>query len=525
MNNACRDGNIVCCAPRRYHCMLKTKIILNTLLLTCVSLLLRCVGLYFQVILTDRLGTEGLGLFQLVLSVHTLAVTVAVSGIRYAAARLVSEELGAGRPSGVRGVMLRCLTLALVCGAVSCTLVRMFAVNFAAALTGEPRVASSLRVLAFGLPFLALSSAISGYFTAVLRVAKASEAQVLEQVSMIALTLILLPAGSCTAIEEACVKVCIAAVAADVLSFIVSLVLYLHDRAKYGESGGRPAPDCGRRLAGLAIPLALTSYARTALSTLRHVLVPKGLERHGYSPEKALSAFGTLHGMTFPVLTFPSALFYAVSDVLIPNLTEAQMRGNTEKAGHIVSYILRLCFVFSVGVSAVFLAFGNELALAVFKNRDAGNYIVALSPLVLVMYMDSVADGMLKGLGEQFYSMLINIADAAMSLLLVFYIIPAAGMRGYLAIILFSECFNFTLSMRRLSKTVPVSVSARDIFSPPLCAAAGICIARAVLQLCGLGLIPSGFSCVLHIVFSGLIYAALLRSVSPATVSLSFPPL
>ena len=55
--------------------------------LTLGSLLLRCAGLVYQVMLAGRLQAEGLGLFQLVLSVYGLAVSLAAAGIRYVATR------------------------------------------------------------------------------------------------------------------------------------------------------------------------------------------------------------------------------------------------------------------------------------------------------------------------------------------------------------------------------------------------------------------------------------------------------
>jgi stage V sporulation protein B len=85
----------------------------NTLLLTAASLVLRTAGLYLQSYISGKVGAEGVGLFQLILSVQSLAVTLATSGIRYSVTRLVSEELGSLRQDGVRPVMKRALHILL----------------------------------------------------------------------------------------------------------------------------------------------------------------------------------------------------------------------------------------------------------------------------------------------------------------------------------------------------------------------------------------------------------------------------
>ena len=97
----------------------KRRLIVNTALLTGSSLLMSCIGMAFQVWLVGRIGEAGIGLYQLVLSVSFLCATVAISGIRFAATRLISEELGRENPGGVRGAMLRCVAYALFFGLAS----------------------------------------------------------------------------------------------------------------------------------------------------------------------------------------------------------------------------------------------------------------------------------------------------------------------------------------------------------------------------------------------------------------------
>ena len=53
---------------------------------------------------------------------------------------------------------------------------------------------------------------------------------------------------------------------------------------------------------------------------------------------------------------------------------------------------------------------------------------------------------MLKGLGLHLSSMLINVTDAALTLVCVFFLLPRFGVRAYIAVLYGSECFNFVLS-------------------------------------------------------------------------------
>jgi len=66
------------------------------------------------------------------------------------------------------------------------------------------------------------------------------------------------------------------------------------------------------------------------------------------------------------------------------------------------------------------------------------------------MYLDTATDALLKGLGEQVYSMNVNIADALLSVVLVFFLVPRIGIHGYVVTIYVTEIFNAALSIARL---------------------------------------------------------------------------
>ena len=65
----------------------------NAALLTGADVVLRLAGLGLRIWLANALGGEGMGLYQLVLAVYSLFVTLATAGVSVAATRLMAEEL------------------------------------------------------------------------------------------------------------------------------------------------------------------------------------------------------------------------------------------------------------------------------------------------------------------------------------------------------------------------------------------------------------------------------------------------
>lgn len=420
---------------------------------TLLSLLLRLASIFTQSRMAESLGAEGLGLLQLAMSVQALAVTLAMSGIRYSATRLIAQELGLGRGERVRRVTRACTLYALGFSLPAMAGSFLLAGPLAR-FAGDLRIAPALRLLSLGLPFLSLNGVLGGYFTAVGRPWKGTAVQLFEQLCGTALILLFLSRAN-RGTTGGCAAVAGAVAAGDLASLLLALCLYWRDLKRI-PGADRPCPPfpMAGRLLRLSLPLAFSSYARSALSTLRSMLVPKTLRRSGVGAARALEIYGVVGGMVMPVLTFASVFFLALSEQLIPALTRAQVRRDRSGLEATAGGSLRLSLLLSSGVALVLWLLGPALGRWLYRSGEAGELIRALAPLVIVMYLDTVVDGMLKGLGLQLDSMLINLGDACLTLLAVWFLLPRFGVPAYIAILYGSECFNFLLSFLRLSRSV-----------------------------------------------------------------------
>ena len=79
---------------------LKKKIFIkNAFIMTATALILRTIGIFFRIYMSNKIGAEGMGLYQLIFSVYMLGSTFASAGICTAVTRLVTDELVCGTKS------------------------------------------------------------------------------------------------------------------------------------------------------------------------------------------------------------------------------------------------------------------------------------------------------------------------------------------------------------------------------------------------------------------------------------------
>lgn len=163
------------------------KLLTNTLLLTAAAFLMKTVAVSFNVYLTNKIGADGIGLFQLISAVYGMAITFSVAGIRLAAMRIVADNIALGKYND-RQIMRRCLVYSLICGTVIAAILAGFSGFIGSKWIGDVRSVPSLKVLSLSLPFVAMSAALNGYFTSVKKIVRYTVVQLAEQVFKIIIT-------------------------------------------------------------------------------------------------------------------------------------------------------------------------------------------------------------------------------------------------------------------------------------------------------------------------------------------------
>lgn len=490
--------------------------LLNGLLLAGTSILLQTVGISFNVYISGKIGAEGLGLYQLVNSVYRFGVTLALSGVSFASTRMVAEELAHNSMWGARRAMFRCLLYSLFFGTFAACALYFGAPVISLRWLQDERTLSALRILAVCLPFVAMSSALGGYFTAVRRVAKSASAQILEQFIRMSITVAIFQLFAPDGLEAACIALVVGGSVSEAGSCLYLFVLYLHDRAKH-DCAGQAGGHFTRRMLSISLPIALSTYLRSGLSTLQQLLIPAGLKKSGSSYDVALASYGVIQGMVMPVILFPSAFLGAFAGLLVPEMAECRAMGKTQSIEIIASRVIRMTLLFAIGTAGVLMTFSGSLGDVIYQNEEAGRYISILAPLVVVMYLDSAVDNMLKGLGEQMSNMRYNIIDSAMCVVLVYTLLPLLGIHGYLIVIFMSEIVNTSLSVHRLLKVAGVRVNLTEwVLKPALCIATASALAQLMLHL--LGLAPDGaLPLALCIAVCAVLYLFALRAVHCVT--------
>ena len=456
--------------------MKKIKILaINLIFLAVSAIAIRTVRMYFQVYMSNAIGASGVGLYQLVMSVNFFALTFASSGVRLASARLSAEAASTG--GSVMKAVRVCLGYCLFFSIAAAILTFAAAPFIGRVWLGDPRAVLAVRVAAAGLPFLALSSVYSGYFTATDRAVIYASTQLLEQFVKVLATVFLLEKCRPYGVEYVTAAAVGGYCVGETLSFFILSAIYLIDRRRHKKRTERTRGVLVR-LFKIALPVAVSGYVGSAMRTLQQLLVPFGFRRSGASSESALADYGMINGMVMPVIMLPSVIIETAADLILPEIAGSAAAGGKRRPSYIINRALKLGIIFSLFTAGVLALFARDISGAVYGSVETAWFICLFAVLVPFVYLDIIADSALKGMGEQIHSMMAEIAESAVSVVLIYFLLPRFALGGYIFVIFFGSVFSFCLNITQLKRSFDVKISIAEIAGISLCAACSLVLAR-----------------------------------------------
>ena len=94
-----------------------------------------------------------------------------------------------------------------------------------------------------------------------------------------------------------------------------------------------------------------------------------------------------------------------------------------------------------------------------------------MAPLTPILYLDIVADALLKGMDQQLSVLRYSIIDSTLSVILLYTLLPIFGLKGYITVLFFTSFVNAALSISRLTAVTRIHFRMWEWIGRPLTAA------------------------------------------------------
>ena len=144
--------------------MSKRLIIKGAIILTLANIITRILGFIYRIYMSNLIGAEGMGLYQLIMPIYMLAWSISSSGFSTTISKLVAEENSKKEYGNIKRIIHICMFLSALIACLISLLVFFFSGYIANNIFKNENTLLSLHIMCIAFQFMALSSCIRGYF-------------------------------------------------------------------------------------------------------------------------------------------------------------------------------------------------------------------------------------------------------------------------------------------------------------------------------------------------------------------------
>ena len=419
--------------------MTKRNFIQGALILFSASLIVKIFGFIFQIIIVRYIGTEAIGLYNMVFPLYMTLIVLTTAGLPPAISKMVAEQMAHHNTSGALRILKISLYLLIVLSIIF-TVILAFAAPFILNIFyQDSRVTWCFYAMVPGLLIVPISSGLRGFFQGLQDMVPPAVTQCCEQLVRTTLGLLLIFKLRPYGIKVLAMGLSMGMILGELASLLIIFSLFIRRRKTMltsyptaSPSVHLPAKRIIASLISFGFPTTLTRLTSSLVLTLEASLIPLLLQKIGYNINQAASMYGQFSGVALALLTIPNVLTFSLATSLVPAISEAEAQGKLTALQFRSMEALRLTYLFGLPVATALLLKASGLSQLVFNLPETGTTIRFLALGAIFLYLAQTSNGILQGLGLVNRIFINNIVGAFVKLLAIIYLvkIPELNING-----------------------------------------------------------------------------------------------
>lgn len=438
------------------------------------SVLSQILGFVYRVFLSRMVGAQVMGLYQLVMPVYSVLMSVTAIGLTAAVSNLTSRYMALGNDRAVGQTVKACTLLFLGVLLPVAGITAAFYDPISVYLLGDARTQMGLLLL---LPCVALTGVENihkHFFYGGGQVRPPAVAELLEQIiragAVLGLLALFLPQNP----ERTVGLIVTGMILCEIFSAVTLVWMYRRRMRRTRLRGpGEGRRGLYRRIISMALPVGATALLGNLMGAVNAALIPQKLVAGGMELERAMSDFGVLCGMTMPMLSLPTVFLGALNLVMVPRVAGSNALGRMDRAHRDILHTLQTVAVFILPCMALMTVVGPQLGMLLFGQERTGQYMVPLAAATLCGCFQSVLCGGLNATDHQGtaagIALICDVVQLALTALLMGR--PGGGMDGFVTGVVVSAVLGLGLSLWAVRRHIRLWVGMGRLLGLPSLAA------------------------------------------------------
>lgn len=470
--------------------MTRKSFISGAIILMLAGFVVRVLGFVYRIFLSNLIGAEGIGLFQLIMPVYSLIILTMTAGISIAVSKMVAEELARNHMVNLIRITRCALAIIMISGVAVSVFIYLNIDFIANTILKDSRTYYSLLMIIPCIPVVAAASAIKGYFYGTQDVTPTAISQIVEQIVRIGLVMATASYFLKLGLDYACALATVGMAIGEMANLLVLYIVYRKKREDSRRIRLRDGlirkRNIIKELINISVPISFNRFISSVMTAVEMIMIPRRLEAGGMDYSGSIAEFGRLSGMAMPLVYFPMLITTSLATTLVPAISEAVSLKRYGTANYRISKSIQITFIVGFVFTAMFLNFPNEIGNILYSRESIGSMLYSLAYTCIFMYLQQTLLGVLNGLGKQGVSLRNGVIGSAVRIGFVYFAVPVYGIRGYVWGMIISMAGVCVLNLYTVIKTTGMVLDFRNwILRPGLVGTAMLLTGRYIYKFFG----------------------------------------
>ena len=447
--------------------MIKDNFYRDSIILTVSNLIAGILRFMFSILLSKKLGAEGMGLYSLVMPIYDLFICLICGGMVTAISKEASSYYGLNDYGNLNKTIHTSLVFDCAFAIIITILVFVFSPYISTYIIKDQRTLYSLWVICPALIFVALSSIYKGYFYGISNVKVPAIIDIVEKTVRMAIILGIINFFALKNVTATVTATYISLSIGELISFILLFAFYEKSKNKFK---GTLKKTEGRaqllfNVLVVSFPLCINGFLNTVISALSTLIIPGRLVYAGLEYTESLALIGKFSGMAMSIVFFPFIIVMSMATMLTPDISKSISKNDFNSLEHRIIEVIKISFLLGVSTMIICLCIGDSLGKLFFDRYDLGIYIRIAALSAPFMYMSGSTFGILNGLGRQKDLLINSVVTSILELILLYVLlgIPSINILGYGIALLITSIASFIMNILSIKKSCYIQFPMSEI--------------------------------------------------------------
>lgn len=387
---------------------MKNKFIKSTLILIMGGFITKILGMVIKIIVTRNISLEAMSNYMLVIPSYNLFITIVSGGLQIAVSKLVSEN-----KLQKKKIIINALIIAMTISILLIILVVLLAKPISILLHNEDLYIPILSTL-LSIPFIGISNVLKGYFFGQNKMHVQVISNFLEQVIRIIMFITILPNINN---DLWAVTFIIGSNLVNEFLSVIVLSLFINNK-KINTKDIKIDNEIKKEILKTSIPSTLSRIIGTISYFFEPIIITNLLLINGFSKSYIRIEYGIITGYVMQLLLLPSFFSMAISQSIIPLISNAFINKKYDYIKRKIKEIIFLSFMIGFIYILILLINPTYFMKLIYNQTKGINYLKQMSFIFILLYIQGPLSSILQSINKAKDAMKITVIGVILKLLL-----------------------------------------------------------------------------------------------------------